>query len=400
VLLVALVGLMARCPNCREVVEWNAEKCAKCDAVFTKEAAWRPVPDSAEEAALIGTRLSPPPAEEQALPFQPWWPILAGALVGIALRLMFYGKPGGAYAAMMASFIYLAPVLVGATTVYLAERQKRRSWGYYAGASALANLLFVVGTFLALIEGLICAIVIVPMFVVFGVVGGVLMGVVCRVTKWPRHALYSLAVLPLVLGGLEADVATPSRFGAVERTVIIHAPPETVWRNIMHVRDIRPAEVERAWIYRIGVPLPVSADEEATPEGLVRKVRMAKDVHFDQVFKQRIENRYAYWTYRLYPDSFPPYALDDHVLVGGYYFDILDTSYRLTPTGEGTALTIRMGYRVTTQFNWYTEPLARVLLGNFEEIVLEFYGRRAVSGGVRSWGPCSGFTSQSPASRC
>jgi hypothetical protein len=314
---------------------------------------------------------------ETVLPFPNWYPVIAGALAGIALRLLFYGEPGGPYAAMMASFIYLAPAFVGATTVYLAERKYRRTWAFYFWAPFLANVFFVLGTLVILIEGLICAIVIVPVFSVIGMVGGVIMGIVCRVTKWPRHALYSFAVLPLVLGGFEDGVETPTRRGSVERTVLIRAAPEAVWRQIMDARDIAPEEMGNAWIFRIGVPLPLAGVVETSANERVRKIRMGKDVHFDQVFAESRENEYVRWNYRLYPDSFPPYALDDHVVVGGYYFDVHDTSYTLTRTDVGTELKVNMGYRVTTQFNWYAEPLARNLLENFESVVLEFYRHRS-----------------------
>ena len=215
------------------------------------------------------------------LPFSSWWPAVAGAGEGLALRLVFFGKPGGPYAAMMASFIYLAPILVGAVTVYVAERKGRRSWAYYAGASLVANIIFVFCTLLVLIEGLICAVVIVPLFAAIGMVGGLLMGIVCRVTNWPRQALYGFAVLPLVLGGIEGNVSTPSLFASVERTVTIRTTPEVVWRQIMHASDIKPAEIQQAWIFRIGVPLPIAGIGEPSPEGVVRKIRMGKDVHFD-----------------------------------------------------------------------------------------------------------------------
>jgi len=266
---------------------------------------------------------------------------------------------------------------IGATTAYIAERKCRRPWSYYFWAPFAANILFVLGTLAIFIEGLICAVVIVPVFATIGVVGGVIMGIVCRVTKWPRHALYGFAAVPLIFGDLEGNVATPSRLGSVERAVVIRAAPETVWHQIMNAREIRPEEMEQAWIFRIGVPLPLAGVVEPSPDGAVRKIRMGKDVHFDQVFTESRENRYVHWTYRLYPDSFLPYALDDHVVVGGYYFDVKDTSYILTPVGEGTELRINMGYRVTTQFNWYAEPLADYLLRNFEQVVLEFYRRRS-----------------------
>jgi hypothetical protein len=310
-------------------------------------------------------------------PFSNWWPIAAGVIVGISMRLIFSGKPGGMYAAMMGSFIFLCPMLVGAVTVYLAERKQRRTWSYYFWAPFWANVFFVGGTLLIMVEGLICAVVIIPLFSVIGIVGGLIMGLVCRITNWPKQTLYSFAVLPLILGGIEGGAVTPSKIGFVERSVIIQAKPEIVWQQIMNASDIKPEEMNNAWIFRIGVPLPLAGVAEKTPAGLVRKITMGKNVHFDQVFASWKENEYVNWTYRLYKDSFPPYALDDHVVVGGYYFDVNDTSYTLNPVGNGTQLKIKMGYRVTTQFNWYTEPMAKKLLGNFEEVVLNFYLHRS-----------------------
>jgi hypothetical protein len=379
---------VAKCPNCEAVVRWDDPRCENCDAIFAGPQSWRPIPDTPEEAAQIaGLYPTSTMADEPSsqLPFAVWCPVVAGALIGIVLRLVFTGKPGGAYAAMMVSFIYLCPVLVGAATVYLAERKERRSWWYCIWAPFFANVLFVLGTLIIMVEGLICAVVIVPIFAAVGVVGGLIMGIVCRITRWARHALYSLAVLPLVFGGLEGNVATPNRTGSVERAIAIQAAPQVVWRQIMDARAITPEEMGHAWIFRIGVPLPLAGVVEQSPSGPVRKITMGKDVHFDHVFTAWEENRRVHWTYRLYKDSFPPYALDDHVVVGGYYFDVNDTSYELTPSAEGTQLRIRMGYRVTTQFNWYAEPLARSLLGNFEEVVLNFYRRRSETQRSSSW---------------
>ena len=176
---------------------------------------------------------------------------------GLVLRLIFFGKPGGAYAAMMVSFIYLCPALVGAVTVYVAERKSRRSWSVLP-LEPIRRERFLRARHAASSwsKGLICAIVIVPIFAVIGSVGGLVMGIVCRVTKWPRQTLYSFALLPLLLGGLEGGVVAPSRLGSVERTVLIRAAPDVVWREIMDARDIQPGELKHAWIFRIGVPLP------------------------------------------------------------------------------------------------------------------------------------------------
>ena len=293
------------------------------------------------------------------------------------MRLLFWQSPGNPYSAMMVSFVYLVPILVGVVTVYIAETRQRRTWVYYLWAPFLANVIFVVGTLLILVEGWICAIVVVPLFAILGSLGGVLMGVVCRTTNWPKQTLYSFAVLPLLFGGFEASVPLPERLNRIERTVIIHATPSEVWQQIHNAHDIKPEEVNLAWAYRIGVPMPLAGVTQQTPTGLVRKITMGKGIHFDQIVTDWQENKYVRWTYRFDDDSFPPRALDDHVKIGGLYFDFKDTSYTLTPRGNATALTLRMHYRVSTQFNWYADAVAQVLLGNVEEVLLNFYRQRS-----------------------
>src|SRR5688500_778229 len=96
---------------------------------------------------------STPIETQETLPYSKCWPMFAGALFGILLRRASCGDAEAPYAPMMASFVYLAPLAVGAVTVYIAERQARRSWGYYFGAGFLANVFFVIGTLVILIEG-------------------------------------------------------------------------------------------------------------------------------------------------------------------------------------------------------------------------------------------------------
>lgn len=74
-----------------------------------------------------------PTGKPRVLPFSNWWPLAIGALTGMVLRLIFSGKPGGAYAAMEAAFVYLVPIAVGAVTVYVAEARQRRAWSYCSG---------------------------------------------------------------------------------------------------------------------------------------------------------------------------------------------------------------------------------------------------------------------------
>ncbi len=326
----------------------------------------------------------PPPTDVQVrdmprhpIPFAWFWPLLVGAAAALVLRIAFSGLPGQRFSAMLGSFIYLAPAVCGAVTVYMAERIERRSWGYYIWAPWVSTALFVVGTLLVFIEGIVCAVVIVPLFGVMGSLGGLAMGIVCRITNWPRPALYSFALLPLLFGAIEPQWPNPEQISSTSRTLFIAAPAERVWHELNDAQDIRPNEVGDAWAYRIGVPMPVAGVTHDTPEGRVRKVQWQKDVHFDEIITEWQPLQRVKWRYRFSPDSFPAGALDDHVVIGGHYFDLRDSAYTLTPREGGTELRIDVSWRVSTRFNWYADRVAQFLLGDFSEHILRFYRARS-----------------------
>jgi hypothetical protein len=310
-------------------------------------------------------------------PFSNWYPFAAGVAGGLFLRALFSGQPGGTWSAMAGSFIFLAPMLVGAITVYVAQTHKKRSWAYYFWAPFVANLLFVLGTLVIMWEGLICALVIMPMFAFVGAIGGLAMGIVCRVTNWPKQAILSLAALPIALGLGGDYVPTPTVISSVQRSVFVNAPRAQVWHHINYATNIRPEEFSATWAAKIGVPMPQSGVTEMTAQGRVRKSLWDKSVHFDEPIVEWQPERYMRWTYRFDPTSFPPHALDDHVMIGGHYFDLHDTSFTLTPESGGTRLAIKAHYRVSTQFNFYADRVAQLLLGNMFETGLEFYKNRS-----------------------
>ena len=326
-----------------------------------------------------GSEISAPGDDRPLLPVLKRYPVIAGAVFGVLLRLLFSGQAGSRWSAMTESFIFVVPLVVGMLTVYLAERQRRHSWGYYVVAPCAATALFVAGTMLILIEGLVCAIVIIPMFSVLGAVGGLVMGAVCRLTNWPRPLLYCAGALPMVLASLGPLLPAPAEIGSIERSVVIRAPAAAVWRQLNDIDNIQPDEMARAWAMRIGVPLPMSGKTRQTAQGLVRESRWGKMVHFDEVIQEWLPERHMRWTYRFAPDSFPRRALDDHVVIGGHYFDLIDTSYTLTPEGEGgvTRLTTRVQYRISTQFNFDADWAAQLLLGNLCDVGLHLYKDRS-----------------------
>lgn len=317
------------------------------------------------------------------------WKILAaGAAYGLAMRLVFGLPPLSGHQAgslpqglsgagpMLASFVVLVPLLIGAFTV-IAARERSPGLGFAIVAPWLPTLLFVAGTAVLLIEGSICIAMALPIFLALASVGGLLGWILAR-TLAPRGPVMSaVLLLPLALGAGEARLPLPQALERSTGAIHIDAPPAVVWGLINHATAIRPDEMKDGLAWRIGVPFPLEAITRATPAGgRVRQLRWAGGVHFDEPVTDWQENRFLRWTYDFRPDSFPPGTLDEHVLIGGRHFDLVDTSYTLTPEAGGTRLAIVVDYRIGTRFNWYATRVGRLVVDDAAQAILAFYKHR------------------------
>jgi len=310
-----------------------------------------------------------------------WFVLAAGALYGLTMRAVFglalfrdtaAGKAGGA---MLSSFLFCVPLAIGFYTVYRLPLE-RRTWGKALIVPWLPTLAFLAGTALLLIEGSICIVMAAPIFLAMASLGGFLMWLVMKVSAPPKSVANSVLILPALLGLYERDVPLRDHLGDSESSIHIDAPAATIWSLINRAENIAPAEMADGWAYRIGVPHPLEAVTVDSAQGRVRKLRWERGVHFDEPILDWDENRYIRWRYVFAPDSIPPGALDEHVTIGGRYFDLIDTSYKLDPEGTGTRLTIHVTYRVSTGFNWYAARLARWLVDDSARTILAFYQHR------------------------
>lgn len=313
------------------------------------------------------------------------WTFGAGALYGLLMRLAFalpmYRGQGGASGVMLASFVFLVPLLVGALSVYLLPAAQR-TLGRALVAPLVPVLVFVAGTAILLIEGSICIALALPIFLGAAMFGGLLGWALLRIASPSRSTVGAMLALPLLFGAVEQSTPLPDRHGETDASVFVAAPPETIWHLINDATAIRHEEMAQGLAWRIGVPFPQEAVTVDTREGRVRKLRWDKGVHFDEPILDWVANRYIRWRYVFAADSIPSGALDEHVLIGGRHFDLVDTSYRLTPEPGGTRLAIHVSWRVSTHFNAYAGAWADLLVGDAARTILAFYQRRAEAAAV------------------
>jgi uncharacterized protein YndB with AHSA1/START domain len=227
-------------------------------------------------------------------------------------------------------------------------------------------------------EGVICILMATPLFVVLAVVGALVGALVSAFGKSQGPKLLSVAlVAPLLAAQIEGRVASDTARQTVAQSIHISAPPETVWRQINFPLDIRPEELAGGIAYRIGVPYPIEARTVEGRVGGKRALLWQRGVSFEEEITAWEPNRHIAWTYKFGPDSFPPGSLDDHIVIGGRYFDLETTSYTLQPEQGGTRLSILVRTRVTTNFNWYAGFWADALVSDTAAAILRFYKLRS-----------------------
>ncbi len=143
---------------------------------------------------------------------------------------------------------------------------------------------------------------------------------------------------------------------------------------LLNTPEIQESQYAGSIAQKIGMPTLKSGALRRAYGGYLRRSFSGKNIYFDEPIIEQVPNHYLRWGYQFYPDSFPPGSMDEHVVIGGEYFDLLDTDFTLTPLPDGkTQMRIRIGFRVSTGFNFYAVPAAKLVLGNFAETAFAFY---------------------------
>lgn len=99
---------------------------------------------------------------------------------------------------------------------------------------------------------------------------------------------------------------------------------------------------------------------------------------FSALVIHEIKDRSITWRYKFTPDSFPKGSLDDHVQIGGQYFNLYDTTFNLVPLSANTTrLEIISHYSVTTGVNFYGVPVTRLIAKDFMSTIVHLYKLRS-----------------------
>jgi hypothetical protein len=293
-----------------------------------------------------------------------------GLTYGLSLRLLA-GLHVSGFEVMSLGFIVFMPFALGCVTVYFAELRGRQSLWVWALLPWVAVGGALAGTLIALLEGWVCVVMFLPIALVLATIGGIAGGLAGRVIRSRRIRAATMAcvmVVPFFTASWEKPVFYQLESRQVENVIDIQAPPDVVWRNVERVPTIRKNELPKTWAGRIGFPDPIEATLSHEGVGGVRNASFERGLAFiETVDVWEPERRLAF---TIAASKTTP--LDEHVRVGGQYFDVLRGEYRLEPLGNGvTRLHLSSQHRLSTDFNWYARLWTDAVMSDLQWRILQ-----------------------------
>jgi hypothetical protein len=305
-----------------------------------------------------------------------WLGLAAGIFYGGVARFVFSYRRFDEvfYGVLTISFIILVPLTLGVLTVYFGVRQKRRSWAYWIFMPWVPCVILMATALLIGWEGSICILMALPVFLVLSSFGGLLAGISTK-DKQQDQTSYSLLtffiLLPFVFGAIERRLGLPDSIRTVETQITINASPQKVWESIIRVPVIKPGEQRFSVFHLIGFPRPVEATLSREGVGGVRNATFEGGVLFVETIDKWDPEKELSFGIKADTKSIPPTTLDEHVTIGGPYFDMLEGAYRLERVNDSqVVLHLSSRHRLSTRINFYAGLWTSFIMKDIQDNIL------------------------------
>ena len=318
-----------------------------------------------------------------------WKGLLYGIVYGLVSRAIFaledfrsdeYGKAlFSSYGLMTMSFMFIVPLVIGLITAYHQDSITSSRKIAMVTMPVFAILGLVGISVLSGKEGIICALMALPVFLCMALLGGFI-GV--RVFKRNRknNKLYVsfFILLPFIIAPIENQLELTDKIFTEHTKIQINAADKIVWNNLTRVREISENENNSSLFQFMGFPRPIEAELDTIAVGGIRKAIFARGLFFTETVTQIQLNRILAFNIVADPKSIPPKALDEHVMVGGKYFDVLEGKYEIEKINDDTIiLHLTSQFRLSTRFNFYSGLWSKLIMKDIQENILEIIKRRS-----------------------
>jgi hypothetical protein len=280
---------------------------------------------------------------------------------------------------MSFGFVFILPLVLGFLTLWYATDSQRKSWWFRIFAPLGTVLISLLFSLLVGWEGTICLVMAAVIYVPLASLGGIISGLILsRIDRNRLNSSWLIVILslPLVSAYLEHYFDLPVRTNEVATQIEINAPAAVIWQNIIRVRAI--TEPLDGYFYRMGFPKPIEATLSAERVGGVRRASFERGLTFiETIDVWEMEHKLSF-SIKSDPSSVPLTTLDEHVMVGGRYFDVLRGTYEIVELSETSSLLkLSSEVKISTRFNFYAGFWAKFLMSDIQNTILDVIKLRA-----------------------
>lgn len=302
--------------------------------------------------------------------------IAAGVLYGLFLRLAAeFGVLREIITVMSIAFLSVGPFAIGWLSIRRADDRVSALQAFFF--PFIPILLGSLAAMLFQLEGMICFVMYLPAGFFFAGLGGL----VARSMKaQAKSTVLAVMIMPFAVHWGEGRLQYKTEEHLVRNSVEIAATPAQVWNEIKSVRTITSQELQDSWVHKMGFPRPLDAEINQESVGGIRLARFERGLVFNEtVYEWVPESRLAF-RIDVDPKDIPPGALDDHVTIGGPFFDVLNGAYTIeTKPDGGVVLHLESQFRLSTHFNWYAEIWTDMIMHRIQQDILNVVKTRSTS---------------------
>ncbi|HCW06722.1 MAG TPA: hypothetical protein DGG95_05090, partial [Cytophagales bacterium] len=298
----------------------------------------------------------------------------------VFMKLFNIGSLQGLWQLMTLTFFISLPYLVGVLTIFLSRVDKVKSLAYRAFMPWVPIFLFFVLTLILSIEGWACWLMILPIFLLFASLGGLTAGYfkVRKSEKSNRLHLSLAVLLPFVIGPIEKAIGEIPGFYTAYTYIDIDADKENIWSNVTRVRAITKTEDQSQLTNFMQIPRPIKAELDFEGVGASREAIFDGGLIFHEKVLKYEHQKLMSFSIRANTYEIPSTTFDEHVLIGGEFFDVLQGTYKLEPISKGHyRLHLSSEFKLNTTFNFYASIWGRLIMKDIQNNILKVIKQRS-----------------------
>jgi hypothetical protein len=301
--------------------------------------------------------------------------IAFGLLYGVSLRLIA-GTSGlsAILSVMTVSFLLLGPLIIGWTSIrFNTNKEITAKQAFFL--PFIPVFLGCLITWILNMEGLICIAMYLPLGSILAGVGGV----INRSAKLDsKKSTFAILILPFVVNFTENNLDFKTQLHVVQNAIEINSSANLVWKEIKSVRTIQKDELPDSWVHKIGFPRPLSAEIDKESIGGIRMAHFERGLQFIETVDQWQPDKLLSFKIDVDPQNIPPQALDEHVTIGGPYFDVLHGTYEIENLDSNKIrLHLKSEFRLSTHFNFYAGVWTNLIMHQIQSDILSVIKNRA-----------------------